>query len=161
MNTSEATRKADALLGRYWDGKLPVDPRAIARKAGIQVVEDESLANSGLSGSFEPAGSTPVIRYNPREARVRQRFTVAHELGHFALGHGAAFRDPASNFSTGAPPVEAAANRFAAALLMPAEVVEEAIRRHTNPTLEGLAALFGVSAVAMRYRLINLGWLRG
>lgn len=161
MSTSEAARKAGALLNRYWDGRLPVDPGAIAQKAGIHVVGDESLANSGLSGSFEPANSAPVIRYNPREARVRQRFTVAHELGHFALGHGAAFRDPASNFSTGAPPVEAAANRFAAALLMPAEIVEYVIKKQAKPTLKSLATAFGVSTAAMRYRLIHLGWLRG
>lgn len=161
MKHDQTTRNAKEFLDRHWDGRLPIDPAAMAEKAGILVVDDACLSGEGLSGCFDPEAGRPVIRYNPKEAEVRQRFTVAHEIGHFVLGHGAAYRDPAANFATNAAPTEAAANRFAAALLMPSEVVEAVIKEQANPTLESLAALFGVSTVAMRYRLINLGWLRG
>lgn len=153
---------AQYFLDSFWDGRLPVDPASIAQNAGITVLLDDSLAHDGLSGRFAKENGVPVIRCNPYDHPVRQRFTIAHELGHCALGHGAAYRDPATNFSANAlNPEEVAANRFAAQLLMPADLIELKIKEQTPPTLNGLANLFGVSEIAMKYRLINLGWLRG
>lgn len=153
---------AKEFLDKYWDGHLPIDAAAIAKKAGIAVIMDPSLVKEGLSGRFAVENGAPAIRCNPSDVLVRRRFTIAHELGHFALGHGAAYRDPAAHFSAKTfEPDEAAANHFAAQLLMPAELVKTVIKEQGSPTVESLSKRFGVSPMAMKYRLTNLGWLRG
>ncbi|MGY6216664.1 ImmA/IrrE family metallo-endopeptidase [Methylolobus aquaticus] len=154
--------KAQDYLDCYWDGRLPVEPRDIASAAGVRVIADGTLANDRISGRYEVEGGVPTIRYNEIEPCVRQRFTIAHELGHHAGGHGLSYRDPAANFSSQTRfPDEVAANRFAAELLMPADAVRAKIRAISKPTLAALADCFGVSQAAMQYRLINMGLLRG
>ena len=61
--------------------------------------------------------AVPVIFYNQSRPVCRQRFTVAHELGHLALGHSG----PLLHRTAGRPdsPAERAANSFAADLLSP------------------------------------------
>lgn len=158
-STADAVRLARGVLDEHWDGILPVRPEVIGRALGVQVVPDPALAGDGISGQFAHESGIPVCRYNPREPVVRQRFTVAHELGHFALGHEG-MRDPTRNFSaTNYDPREAAANRFAAELLMPESAVNELIERRRIRSLRELARRFAVSDVAMEYRLKNLGWL--
>ncbi|MFM0569128.1 ImmA/IrrE family metallo-endopeptidase [Paraburkholderia caledonica] len=153
---------ASDLLNTHWDGSLPVDPEKIARSMGVQVLREFGM--DGCSGQVQFENGWPVIRYDITEAPVRQRFTIAHEIGHIALGHlnGATtlFRDPPSNFSTGAgKPDETAANAFAADLLMPERVLRYVIHDRGVQDIARLANLFAVSQVAMRYRLMNLGLL--
>lgn len=149
-------------LDQYWDGSLPIDPERVADRAGIRVIADRQLLLEGLSGKYAVEDGVPTIRYSPSEPKVRQRFTIAHELGHHALGHPASYRDPAAHFSsTTFDPFEAAANRFAAALLMPKDILLFKIGEMTNPNLSDLANDFGVSQAAMHYRLKNLGILNG
>ena len=146
---------------------LPVDPIAIARAAGIEVRSSSQL--NDISGSFEYEddidGKRPVITYNINDSQVRQRFTVAHELGHFAFNdasEGKVFRDSSKNFTMdNYDPVEVRANKFASELLMPSEVVDGLIEKRniTSPAI--LAAKFSVSSAAMHYRLKALGWLNG
>ncbi|WP_084084679.1 ImmA/IrrE family metallo-endopeptidase [Cupriavidus sp. USMAA2-4] len=156
-------RAAQALLDRYWDRKLPVDPVAIARAAGARVVGEALGTLSGkfdvLEGNSETPGG-PVIAFNAFDPPVRQRFTIAHELGHFALRHGPRFRDSTQSFSlSNYDPIETAANKFAAELLMPATVVNGLITGRGISDFNTLAAMFNVSPAAMRFRLKNLGWL--
>lgn len=146
------------LLANYWNGQLPVDPEAIARACGVRV--DPKFGLDGASGMFEFTGDVPVISYSVIESKVRQRFTIAHELGHWALSHGRSFRDEPSNFSTTSySPKERAANQFAAELLMPADAVNVAISQQRISDIGQLARMFNVSQIAMTYRLQNLGWL--
>lgn len=154
---------ATDILKANWDGKLPVDVKKIASALGIAVSADPFL---GVSGSIDVGSGKPVIKYNSSEAAVRQRFTIAHEIGHFALGHLSGsqklYRDDASNFSSGTKSaVETEANSFAAKLLMPGNVVRFAVSEKNITSVEKLAEIFGVSQVAMKYRLINLGLARG
>ncbi len=151
-------KKARLFLQKYWGGTLPVDPIRIARGAGVEV--RHWTKPNPLSGLFEYRDETPVIVYNKSDPEVRQRFTIAHELGHFALEHGKAFRDPARNFSlSNYDPEEVSANQFAAELLMPAEAVDALIAEQGITDFSKLARKFHVSEVAMEYRLKNLGWL--
>jgi Zn-dependent peptidase ImmA (M78 family) len=152
-------RVAQSLLEQFWNQRLPVDPVAIAQGAGVRVYMNPEMG--GLAGCFyfDQDGS-PVIEYNANDALVRQRFTIAHELGHYALRHGPRFRDSTEAFSlSNYDPLEADANKFSAELLMPAAVVNGMIRMHDITDFEQLAAMFNTSAVAMKYRLKNLGWL--
>jgi len=156
--TDSPARVAQSFLERHWNQLLPVDPVAIAQAAGVRVYQNSEMGR--YAGWFYDEGGVPIIEYNANDPLVRQRFTIAHELGHFALSHGARPRDSAEAFSLGNyDPVEADANKFAAELLMPSAVVNGMIRTHGITDFERLASMFNTSAVAMKYRLKNLGWL--
>lgn len=147
-------------MKKYWqEGNLPIDPIRIAAQMGIPVTAD---ANLGASGHYEPTANKmggPLITYNPLEIPVRQRFTIAHELGHHVLAHGARDRDTPENFTMGSnDPEEVEANRFAAELLMPAKFVKALVEVQKVRSLRQLARLFDVSTAAMGYRLRNLGY---
>lgn len=156
---------ATEILSLYWDGNLPVPPERIARAMGIDVHAEFGLPGD-ISGMVEYEHGRPVIRYDMTEPPVRQRFTIAHEIGHLALGHlsdgRTRFRDPASNFSTGSSsPEEREANAFAAQMLMPENVLRFAVTTKGIQDVSRLANLFNVSQVAMGYRLRNLGLING
>lgn len=162
---------ASSLLDRFWNGVLPINPEAIAEALGIRVVPlSQQDVLKGLSGALhwhpseDGEGHQLFCRFNQNESKERQRFTIAHELGHFASGHLAGnrvmFRDTNEMFTKRVfDPLEAEANRFAAALLMPADLVKASIQRDGMTTLHQLAKRFGVSESAMRWRLVNLGLL--
>jgi Zn-dependent peptidase ImmA (M78 family) len=157
MRVRDLTQKlAKEVLRTHWNRRIPVDPAALATSLDATVI----AADLGeLSGQFTMTDSGPVIRYNQHEARVRQRFSIAHELGHYVLSHGDAFRDPAKNFRASQfDHKEIAANQFAAEVLMPEEAVSELIQGGIS-NLRSLAAHFDVSEAAMKYRLKKLGWV--
>lgn len=144
------------VLKKYWDFKLPVDPKLIAQKMGIEV--QESGPDARESGHYRYREGSPVITFNPRESEVRRRFTIAHEIGHHVNGDVDAPRDTDRQMSAGVrDPKEVAANRFAAALLMPADLVRHMIFEEKITNLKSLASVFGVSTAAMEYRLRNIG----
>lgn len=155
---------ASALLEAVWaedddDILLPVDPVRIARELGIKVLMNTLPTN--VSGALrKQPKSDPVILLSDTDSRNRQRFTCAHELGHYLLrskGDDESFsyidyRDERS--SSGYSAEERYANQFAAGLLMPSARVR---RHHKRLGVPELAHKFGVSLEAMRYRLQNLG----
>jgi Zn-dependent peptidase ImmA (M78 family) len=124
-----------------------------------------------VSGMLVREPTRTVIGVNEAHASNRQRFTVAHEIGHLQLHKGRPLimdtdvrvnlRDSVSGMATDREEIEA--NRFAAALLIPDFMIrnEMSKRRITSaPDLvEHLRRLFEVSAPAMNYRLVNLGVL--
>ncbi|MEM9744213.1 MAG: ImmA/IrrE family metallo-endopeptidase [Pseudomonadota bacterium] len=134
----------------------------IAEKLKIDVRETDSLGDA--SGEVVARRDGPVIRVNSQESNLRQRFTVAHEIGHVVLGHlnrgeTRRKRDTSAEFSLkNFDPDEAEANQFAAELLMPRVAVNALVKR-TDHGLARLARAFEVSEVAMQYRLKNLGWV--
>lgn len=150
---------AQEVLDKYWDGSIPVKTIAIANKMGVLVYRQEGMDVSGL---VEIRDGKHVIVFNASEPAVRQRFTIAHEIGHIALAHstnsqGVLFRDDVSKFMSGVVDYrEVEANKFAAELLMPSSSVRLACNLE-NITITKLADLFQVSGAAMEYRLINLG----
>ncbi len=148
----------NGILLEHWDGMLPVDVAAIAERRGCELRADDLP----VSGEVCRDGDRCVIRYNAGDHEVRRRFTIAHELGHVELGHldgtEKCLRDPRRNYSLeNFDPRERDANRFAAALLMPARAVRAAVVRMADPDVERLAKLFGVSRLAMGIRLKQLG----
>jgi Zn-dependent peptidase ImmA (M78 family) len=149
-------------LNRYWGESIPVDPVAIARAVGLRVEPLSPDVADTFSGEYapdDPMGA--VIRYNPNHTLSRQRFTIAHELGHHALGHGLSYRDDnPENFSIqGSDWAEVAANKFASELLMPLHILDYLIEHEKNLTLSKLANCFGVSEAAMYWRMKNLRML--
>lgn len=157
MNTT-----AYSLLMNHWDGALPVDVEAIARSLGIGVRSRFGMPG-GESGCISRSEDDQyTIEYDATQSRVRQRFTIAHELGHFALGHlqpgEREFRDKPAHFMTAVNhPKERAANVFAAKVLMPEHALKAVIVDHNVTSLTALANIFNVSQAAMTFRLKELG----
>ena len=96
---------------------------------------------------------------NANDSPNRQRFTCAHELGHFVRRAAnpdsyewVDLRGPLA--AAGQDPEEIYANSFAAALLMPEAEVRR-LWKEGERELE-LAQYFDVSREAMQYRLMNL-----
>ncbi len=151
---------AKNLLNRYWDRRLPVDPFKLAAAWGARVEPLREPAN-GLSGSAVIENGIPYIYFNSNEHYNRQRFTVAHELGHHVLGHtqdGEYHRDIVGNYSTGIrDDREIEANQFAAELLMPEEAIRQLVSRIGVDSTLRLANIFNVSEAAMHWRLKALG----
>ncbi len=114
-----------------------------------------------ISGYIEKVNGKYVIVINNLQSPLRQRFTLAHEFGHYSLHRDnlegkhqdtTLFRD-ANEDSLG---IEYAANDFAAELLIPKEKFESAIKSGTN-TPKQLSALFQVTEKAILYRAYKLG----
>ena len=156
---------AERLLEAAWikDGhlRLPVDPFAISQRLGIKVFT--AALDEGVAGLLRKRPwHDPEIHVNASDSRNRQRFTCAHELGHFRrrttdtdqdeweyVDH----RDTAATL--GEDPDEVYANRFAANLLMPVAAIRKLLARYgDDPT--ALASEFGVSRSAMSNRLESL-----
>jgi Zn-dependent peptidase ImmA (M78 family) len=163
---------ARELLKTAWhsspDGRnvaLPVDPFVVAQALGIKAFS--APLDKGISGMLvKRAGEDAEIYVHAADSPNRQRFTCAHELGHYVRRVAAEdteweyveHRDLIT--SQGTNPDEIYANQFAAALLMPRELVEARYAALESPGLAAapsLAVEFGVSADAMQYRIKNLG----
>lgn len=164
MGGANPEQNAEELLRTYWaheDGStlLPIDPIAIAAKLGLKVFTaalDRDVAGMLLM----KVGEDPEIYVNRSDSYNRQRFTVAHELGHWAKlmaggvesGQIVDYRGPLA--STGSSADEIYANEFAAALLMPAEEVHRLQERGYGPV--GVADTLQVSPDAAAFRITNL-----
>jgi Zn-dependent peptidase ImmA (M78 family) len=99
-----------------------------------------------------------MIGVNASHAAVRQRFSIAHECGHFVLHHDSRHVIELEPQSAGDPPGydwqrERAANTFAAELLMPADWVRADAKAYSASRM---ATRYKVSEAAMAYRLANL-----
>lgn len=87
----------------------------------------------------------------------RDRFTIAHELGHYFLHYLHAGRDAPVTFGRGLRnDLETQANVFASSLLMPAETFKRAFKRHGGDPFR-LARIFDVSPQAAEVRAQVLG----
>lgn len=117
-----------------------------------------------MSGKIERKDDDSFeISVNSSHGPYRQRFTIAHEIGHFILhrhlmgtgiGDSIAYRadDSGLKNSNIKPLHEAEANRFAAALLLPKDLVIDRYNNVTRDVCE-LAEYFHVSQQAMTIRL--------
>src|SRR5947209_3343243 len=83
-----AKQKAEALLRERGVSALPVDPCKIAADSGIEVRAKPDTAG-GVSGMLLRHGDTFGILYATHiDSEGFQRFSIAHELGHYFLeGH--------------------------------------------------------------------------
>lgn len=165
MSNLYAKKFARSILEEYWDRRLPVDLNGIAKKLGVAVEYSDfskGIFNTGddISGTFKYKDGVPTCTINVHHHPNRQRFTLAHELGHFVLEHGEKSDDSETLYRQNGhtDPVEIEANNFAAELLMPETAISILIKEgYTN--ISDLAGWFEVSEQAMYFRLKNLGWL--
>ena len=132
-------------------GPIP-DMTELLEERGIKVFK-LNLPGSvdGLSCRVRRSGGddVPVVVCSMGKSLERQRFTIAHELGHLVLDI------PAS------VPEEKACHRFAGAFLVPGdELFREVGRRRVNFGFDELIEIkhiFGISAAALVMRMRDLG----
>ena len=163
----KGSQKAIELLERIPNIRLPIAVRELAVSLGHTV--RSALLDDQLSGMAFIANDEKVIVVNSKHHQNRQRFTIAHELGHHIMHYdmlskgvhvdkGVLRRDVLS--STGTEICEIEANAFAAELLMPERLINHAVSTDfdldDDMAIGRLAAQFGVSAAAMSNRITNL-----
>ncbi len=151
---------ARQVLDTFWDGKLPVDAEAIARRSGIEVryrpPEVDAASGYDISGRIDmDENGGVIITVSSLDPPQRQRFIIAHEMGHHFMGHGLS-----SHGDTFAPAQDAKTRRmdqeadeFAAALLMPLSVLDLVLSRMERPSVEKVAEAFGVTPRFVQVRL--------
>ncbi len=156
-----AKHKAEAFLRENGIDELPVDPFAIAASRDI-IVEAKPDVEAGVSGMLLRHGDSFGILYATHiQSEGFQRFSVAHELGHYFLdGHvdhlllkDGIHASYAGFVST--DPYELEADHFAASLLMPATLFRREVGRRSLglSAIESMAELCHTSltATAIRY----------
>lgn len=101
-----------------------------------------------------------IIQINKNHNKKRQRFTLAHELGHYILHKekNFGFKDAVFFRNEIIDSMEYSANEFASQLLMPEQSVKKCIENENIRNIGKLADIFDVSAAAMKYRIISLGY---
>lgn len=155
--------RADGLRRRFHQAfvvdALPVPVEAIASDLlGLWVEDVDDLP---VSGALIPSERRILLnRRESLESPERRRFTLAHEIGHWVCqcdegrAPGPAIMCRAADIAVPeGKALEREANAFAATLLMPQGPVRDAFRS----AAPGGDARFGVSALALAWRLFNLG----
>lgn len=155
---SRAKNVARRLLAEAGASELPIDPYRVARAHNVLVIEREA---EGCDGCILVEGDAAAILVNAgiRKAE-RRRFTVAHELGHFALHREMLYfrreslEEIEGEFDAG---IEAEANAFASELLMPAASVdyEFATQEPSWFVVDQMQARYSVSLTAAALRLVK------
>jgi Zn-dependent peptidase ImmA (M78 family)/lambda repressor-like predicted transcriptional regulator len=141
------------------DADLPADLALLAADVESRFAVDvaiEPLAR-GLDGLAVTRGDYSLILVSSSVAAHRQRYTIAHELGHIMAGDHDEVVDENINFSPS--PAETCANAFAAAFLMPTGALRTAIGSQPAVSEEFVAELlarYRVSLDAVAFRLHNL-----
>lgn len=139
---------ANHVLRRFAITRPPVPVEDIAKAIGLRI---ERVPAPGWTGAIDSRVEPPIVWVDSVDAAVRQRFTIAHELGHLFLHPlGQLFRD--GTFA--GTQQERDANDFAAAMLMPLWLVEPVLRSTQRKTT--LASMFHVSQAAMDIQLQKL-----
>lgn len=170
MNTRrklEPEKAARELLEAQGIRKAPIPVDKIAKALGVQI--RYSPLDEELSGMIYINDGIPIIGVNALHHPNRQRFTIAHELGHYMLHRSMLsnevhvdkqfkilMRD--SKSSTGTDVMEVEANKFAAELLLPEFLIEDILAHSTfdidDPApLDQLAKKFRVSKQMLEYRI--------
>jgi len=168
-----ATRKAiearsKKLLEDLRITKPPINLDAIADYLDVPIIR-EALA-SDISGFLYTEANRSAIIVNKTQRHHRQRFTIAHELGHLLLSHkrdqihvdkGYVLNFRSDSVGEGSQSDEVQANAFAAMLLMPTEMLKADLNRLPRPfddtDIERLAEYYDVSIQAFLIRLNGLG----
>ena len=152
---AKRAREARAAIGADPAAPLPCLLSVVEQDFGYPVV----LASLGdIAGACWRDGDAAVLWVNGTENRPRQRFTLAHELGHARLRHDGHVQQDTFETLGGrsTSPREVEANAFAAEFLVPKVAVCDVFDR--DPGLDELvvfAAGFGVSAIMALFRLVT------
>lgn len=136
-----------------------IDVEAIAFDSRVEVAY-ETL--TGCEATLVGYSDHAIATINPSGVRGRERFSVAHELGHWHLHRGRSFQcrvdDPDVNMASDRT-LEKEADIFASHLLMPGSLFHPCVRQIGLPNfkqLNDVASEFETSLMATALRLANI-----
>lgn len=158
QSIARAERAASTVLRNHGVHGTPINAVKLAEALGYDVYQ-ATFKDGAISGGVNFQKNGGRIYLNQNDSPTRQRFTLAHEIGHCVLHRDKhengileridMFRDPENHSQE-----EVEANAFAANLLMPEQLVREMWKRWGSTEI--LADIFEVSLSAISYRLYNL-----
>lgn len=164
---NEIERLVDGILKEENITKAPVPVEKIARLLGATI--RYSALDEELSGMIYVKDDKIIIGVNAIQHPNRQRFTIAHELGHLSLHKSeinneihvdkkfqVLMRD--TKASLGTDQIEVEANYFASALLIPNSLLRQNLENISfdiddENFITEIARKFKVSAQAMQLKL--------
>jgi Zn-dependent peptidase ImmA (M78 family) len=150
---------------RRHQASAPVHVVPLAREVGLEVFRSDEIPSdySGMIVRDETGGGASgyAIYVNARHPEVRRRFTIAHEIAHFLLHRdliGDGIQDDGLYRSGLSNIVEKQANRLAADILMPRQLIVQVINSGivAPDDIDNLAKLFNVSRDAMSIRVLGV-----
>ena len=171
LRSMKIRRTIRDLLTEFGIQEPPVPVRKLARGKRVRIVQVQS-DDDDIDGFLYRDSREAVIAVNRDRARVRQRFTIAHELGHLLLhehgkihvdrGFRVHLRNGASGKGTDRDEMEA--NRFAAELLMPLDFLRIDLEGQEfdladDSQFRAMAKRYGVSTQTLAIRLNGLGYV--
>lgn len=177
---AQAAVRISRQIESWGDKRFPIDVDLLALNSAQTYGWSDPITQihgedwDGIEGALIPQNDASEwwIVYNTRSTPERQRFTKAHELGHYIMhrrDHGnlelRKFECGSNTVwerDSGKPDLEAQANQFASYLLMPANHVRERLgrQRATIEVLGALASFYGVSLEAMCLKFVEMTELR-
>jgi len=153
----------------YTKYNLSIDIYKIMTEKNI-IIKEVDLPNK-ISGVLDTRGNQPIVLIQKEHGKERKRFSLAHEFGHFILNSSPRgvhldkntyFRSNLSSYGTDIE--EKKANRFAAELLIPSDILWEILSENMTDLIdseedEGLEVLtklaqrFEVSVAALTIKI--------
>lgn len=166
MALSEVVNKVlKELLDGAYEGPQ-VDFDLICQRLNVTLFMAK-FKDSDVNGMVKRADGGFEVYIRKEHPKNRQRFTLAHEIGHIVSYQAHSFSFDKLSCPDGyierrtqlrKDPAEVEANEIAGNILMPEEFLESLISKLKNPNLRNLAEEFGVSVAAMSVRLNKLGY---
>lgn len=173
LRKNRIARLTEGLLRQCDVKKPPVPVKRIAKLLGLELKIEPPLEGRGeISGILIREEKKAIIGINKEHAITRQRFTIAHEIGHYLLHEGnrifvdrgyrvGNLRDSVSSEGTNLEEIEA--NTFASRLLIPEHFLANDLEGKSidieDPgaieKIKALAKKYNVSPQAMSFRILN------
>lgn len=182
FSNSVLEQKVAELLRRHacqrrWTPSLPVPVDSLIEHTLDLCIEYDTIdepPGATIWGSIEPARKTITLNGTHTDSFAKypglERFTLGHEVGHWVMHVNQSELDQASLFDSSPEVIvcrdgdesvrERVADRFAAFLLMPTDLLWQELPRHdvTSRTgFCGLAEKIKVSNSALHLRLAKMG----
>lgn len=150
----------------------PVDVEKIAKYLNIKVKKHPYNSKNDLSAMLIRDDKNVLIGVNSNHSEQRQRFSIAHEIGHFLLHEGdklfvdreikykVNFRDSKSSLGIDSNEIEA--NRFASSLLIPDRFISKDLtsyeididdKNNIEKVCSELADIYNVSLASMMLKV--------
>lgn len=160
IRSREARNRAREVLRMVGATRPPVEVVKVAEALGFTVLPYDFPDSTSAVTFIE--NEVKAIGVNSRHASTRQRFSVAHEIGHYLSGHESydhgrahveledrpSYLDPQNR-------QEVEANEFASELLMPEHFLRQDVSE-LGLNVPALAQRYQVSEQAMWIQLISL-----
>ena len=159
MDTELISKRTRGVLKSAGIKDAPVDLERVLAYLRLHHERPWHLSADVWDGLIRPARGRTRFKAHERAATGRERWRLAHEIGHHVL-HGD--QPVPRQVQWEKNELELEADLFAAELLMPAPLLEKAVKGYEGHIdIEELARQFRVGRQEMEKRLRQLGLLRG